>query len=203
VIAGFAIHHVHYPVAYSGGEPIAPDCWADAPVAAYGMPDPSEDALVPDPRVPHRYAPSCSDCPKNQWGTALGGRASKACPMRMRVALLVLGGEKSGAIQDPRQAVPAILDLSSTAVRPFRKYLARLQDAGAPYFTVISRVGFDQSKSWPLPSWEPIEPVEMRFKPRVRALVEAAPRLVTQSPWPLANEATTPATAITSSDDPL
>jgi len=187
VIACFAPYRSHYVQAYeAGGEPSKPDCWATARIlSTNGLPDSNEDNLRAHHGVTDRHSPACIECEFNKFGSALYGGRGKGCGERIKVAVLVVGGEKTGAIADPRLTTSALLDLSSTARPAFRKYVQRLADMKIPYFSVISRISFDPRRDFPSPIWTPTDPVPSPFKSTIRELVMSGPRLVTQSPWAL------------------
>src|SRR5262249_10555781 len=100
--------------------------------------------------------------------------------------------EKLGAIQSAQATIPCILNISPTARTAFRKYLLALQGV-ALYFSVVTRVSFDQKLDWPSPVWTPVAPVPPGFKDVVHGLVDRGPKLVTESPWPLADVPDEPA----------
>jgi hypothetical protein len=185
VVTSFAPIRSFFPDPYNASaEPKPPICWANAALTASGLPDQDADHLQPHPGVPSRQAGACMDCVRNKWGSGNGGRG-KACSERMQILLLIVGSEKLGAIQSTQATIPAILNISPTARPAFRKFLMGLQGL-APWFSVISRVSFDPKLDWPSPIWAPIGPVPSALKEAVHSLVDRGPRMVTESPWPLA-----------------
>jgi hypothetical protein len=205
IITGFAPAHVYRDQPYSANaEPTEPVCWATAELTESGLPDSDENALRAHPGVPSRQALRCADCRLNQWGTATNGGRGKACSLRMYVTALVVGGEKIGSCANPQACTAVMIDLSSTGQREFVKYVRNLQERGALYCSVISRVTFSDRETYPLPVWEPLAPVPPTFKDRIHALVESSPKLVTASPWALndvPDDRTETATGASGDDD--
>jgi hypothetical protein len=188
IIGAFAPFRAYYDRAYDAtAESATGVCWATAQIGDSGFPCTREADLRAHPGVVKRQSTNCSTCRFDKFGTALSGGRGKACPVRIKVAVLVLGGEKTGAIPDPMLATVAILDLPPTAKPAFANYLRKLQESKYPYFSVVTRVSFDPDANWSSPVYDPLEQVPDKFKERARSLVEKGPELVTTSLWPLAN----------------
>jgi len=177
IICGTSLYHAHFTKPFTPDENSKPDCWATSALDANGLPDNHEDALRPDPPVPHQYAELCKQCSLSKWGSKGKGIA---CPVRERVALLVLGGERCGMFTDPSLCIGGILDLSATARAVFGRLLTHLVITKTPPFAAVMRVSFDPNKkNWPSPVFVVAGRVQDEFRERVRQETEKAPGILT------------------------
>jgi len=116
VIIGWSNCRGYWPGSFAGGEP--PQCWSTDGVTGIG--DPGGE---------------CRRCPYAQFGTAVGAdgesRRGQACKAMRRLLLLL-----------PGQALPVLLTLPPTSLRPCRQYMLRLVSSDRlAYWQVITRFG--------------------------------------------------------------
>lgn len=93
IIAAWCLENVYYEGAFDADNRTPPTCFAFCK-----NPD-EKDEMGPHEKVDEdeafeRQADTCSECPKNEWGSAETGRG-KACSNRRRLAILPAGTYKS------------------------------------------------------------------------------------------------------------
>lgn len=122
VVAGYTNVNAWYGgVLYNPDSPSSPVCWAIS----------SDDKnMVPSNLSPDKQAETCAECWANQFGSAEKGDG-KACSNGIRVAVFPVDSIKAGE--------HAIVKISATGIRSFRKYLEQLTKvARVPSYAVIT-----------------------------------------------------------------
>jgi hypothetical protein len=152
----------YYQGAYVEGSSAPPTCW-------------SFDGVTPDATVEEKQSPSCATCKWNAIGSKINeatGAKGKACADRRRVVVaspdftvgpLLLGLPPTSAY-DRKNEVNEAKNWFALA-----QYGDFLNKNGAPYFGVVTRLGFDSRTAYP----------KILFKP-VRFLTEAEFARVTE-----------------------
>ena len=122
----------YYEGGYEEGASEGPTCW-------------SIDGKVPDPQGVAQ-APSCAACPKNQFGSRItdAGKKVKACGDSRRLAVIpendyaneVYGG-------------PMLLRIPASSLSNLSQYGKKMSNKGFPYNTIVTRVSFDTTVSFP------------------------------------------------------
>src|SRR5574343_171218 len=74
--------NIHYAKEYEEGVSNPPDCFA----ICDGIEDAANDELIPHSTVISKYATSCKECPKLQWGSAAKGKG-KDCSEYVLLAI--------------------------------------------------------------------------------------------------------------------
>lgn len=129
----------YYPNAYNPNLITAPACFAigNAP-----------DTLTPECDSPQHT--DCSGCPKNQFKSAPGGGAGKAC--RNQVIVAGIRGDGLGDL--------FTVTLAPTSIQAFSKYVIRLANAKLLPIQVVTQLKLDTTVSYPKFIFEPGSPVD-------------------------------------------
>jgi hypothetical protein len=136
VIADYVSMNMYYTGAYNANAVQPPACWALGKDLVN---------LGPSANVPSPQSTLCSDCPKNEWGSAAGGGKGKACKNTRR--LMVVGA----ALLETNlaEAQPYILSVSPTGLKHFDKYVTSLSDQGIHPAQVVTEISFDPNSAFP------------------------------------------------------
>lgn len=160
VLAGVVIaHHVtraYWAAEYSGGTP--PNC--SSLNGKVGQGDPGG---------------VCSDCPLNQYGTALKGEG-KACKEMHRVYLL-----------RPGETIPIILRLPPTSIKNFQRYATGLLRKNLSLKQVVTAFGLGKDKNKGGITYSKAEPtmvklLEPEAQANVRGMAEELVQYITTVP---------------------
>ena len=124
------IERLYYDGAFDATALVPPACSSmgiDAKVMR-----PSGDSLLPQSQY-------CSNCPKDQWGSAGGGRKGKACRETRRITFLDAENVKSAA--DVRMADVYAVRPPVTSISAFSDYVKGLvRDLRVPTFAVVTSI---------------------------------------------------------------
>lgn len=162
VILGYVSRNMYYKGQFQQGQFNPPTCFASGPI-------PSE--LAPDPKtVPHPEAKSCAECPHDQWGS--GGGKRKACKNVRLLAVVPPNADVNAPIM--------LLQVSPKAIKRWDTYVMTLGSRDQIPLSVVTRVGFDPTTTYPLLTFESEmdNPNEELHFPRIReamALLSQAP----------------------------
>lgn len=201
IILADIIENSWYEGAYDPSTPASPKCFAFAH---------DEDDLAPPDAVDkdpyfERQAPSCAECPRNEWGSADTGRG-KACKNVMRLAMIPAGIYKPTgkgrnitfdyeAIDDIAHFAKAevtYLKVPVMSVKNYSKYVKQLTaDLRRPPHGVVTNIYLEPDpKSQFKVMFELMDTVDSEFMPTImkRHKVEAASIDFAYSP-PLEDEA--------------
>lgn len=142
IIVEFISGNFYFDQPYVKGQVISPACFALGE-------DPDE--LVPSDNSPDRQAPTCAECPLNQFGSNGTG---KACQNRRQLVLLPPKGiDKETPLN--------VLSISPTALKGFDGYVAKL--AGAfrkPPAAFVTTIGFNPKVDYSQVMFGNPEPIE-------------------------------------------
>lgn len=187
IILADIIENSWYEGAYDPSTPASPKCFAFAH---------DEDDLAPPDAVdkdPYfdRQAPSCAECPRNEWGSADTGRG-KSCKNVMRLAMIPAGIYKPTgkgrnitfdyeAIDDIAHFAKAevtYLKVPVMSVRNYSKYVKQLTaDLRRPPHGVVTNIYLEPDpKSQFKVMFELMDAVDSEFMPTImkRHKIEAA-----------------------------
>lgn len=107
-----------------------PDCCSDNLIHGLGRRGNNDD---------HDGPHDCASCPMNQFGSAMKDgkpQAGKACGERAHIAFLMGEG-----------FLPNVVQVPSTSLAAWRKYLVRLSSFGKKYTAVVTSIGLVPKKS--------------------------------------------------------
>jgi hypothetical protein len=100
---------------------------------------------VPDPGVPIPQHKTCGGCPRSEWKPNRGGQD---CKQHKRVAVLLLPTLKTKpALKEPL-VEPVFFKVPPASLKPWRAYTDDLQDQGAPFQSVITRISFKPDRQF-------------------------------------------------------
>jgi len=121
-----------YQGGYEEGASEAPTCW-------------SIDGVVPDPAA-DKQAPSCAGCPKNQYGSRItdAGKKVKACGDSRRLAVI-----PEGDFANELYGGPMLLRVPASSLSNLAQFGKKMKNKGFPYNTIVTRVSFDHTVSFP------------------------------------------------------
>jgi hypothetical protein len=111
-----------------------PDCW-------------SLDAVKPDPSVINKINPTCANCPKNIFGSAMAqdgqARGGKACSDAKRIAVIMPGhlGSENPLI--------FMLRVPATSLKNLKAYSDLLARQGWEPAACVTRLQFDYQQAYP------------------------------------------------------
>lgn len=140
------ISKIYYPKGYEEGSSEAPACF-------------SMDGHRPDPNSSQQQADLCAACPHNQWGSKItpDGKKTKACADNRRIAVVSLADLKANG----PDATPLLLRIPGGSLTTLKEYAERtLAPRGFPYYSVVTRLGFDQQASYPKLVFRPMAPLD-------------------------------------------
>ena len=122
----------YYSGGYEEGASEAPTCW-------------SIDGTVPDAAA-DKQAASCAGCPKNQYGSRItdAGKKVKACGDSRRLAVI-----PEGDYANELYGGPMLLRVPASSLSGLAQFGKKMKNKGFPYNTIITRVSFDTTVSYP------------------------------------------------------
>lgn len=138
VVLDWVSLNVYYPGAYSATNRTGPACFAIGKVI---------EELTPSDSAPQKQsATNCADCPKNQWGTGVGGKG-KACKNQRRLVLVEPNFTDKSA--------PMSLYVSPTGLKSWNEYVRRLAvEQEALPVQVVTQITFDPNQAYPTLQFE-------------------------------------------------
>ena len=127
---------VYYAKTYAEGDDGQPDCW-------------SSNGQVPDPSIQTPQSKSCLTCKWNQFGSrvnqATGNTKGKACADIRRLA--VVPGDD---VENKMLGGPMLLRVPPASLSALGQFSDGLEAAKYPFNCLVTRIGFDMSKAYPL-----------------------------------------------------
>ena len=163
VILAGPVERLYYTSRYDPTKPEGPACFALGPTLS---------DLKPNPSAPSPQHSSCVGCPKDQWGSAIGGGKGKACSEKRR--LLVMTADSLTTAENVKVAEVAALRTPVTSVRPFATYLQTVASTTRrPLSSVITKISIvpDAKTQFKL-QFNYVKPIEDMSV--VRALIDRA-----------------------------
>lgn len=157
IILDWRMVNAYYTGPYDPANPKPPKCWAVGTLI---------DELAPPSIVEDRQHDACVTCPMNEFGSAPVGRG-KACKNQRRLAIV--------PIDATEETQPMTLTVSPTGLTPFENYVNRVSaEMGALPIQVITKIGFDPSKSYPSLIFQPASRVAPEQLPTLMGLRQVA-----------------------------
>jgi len=132
VILDYRFNNTYYKAMWDGQSSNRPDC------SATGS---NQEELKPAGDIETPIAPSCEECPMNEWGSAANGRGGKACQNKVRLALVTPDAESNAPIYT--------LDLTPTALKSFGAYMDACNKNSKLPINLVTEITFDPSASFP------------------------------------------------------
>jgi hypothetical protein len=134
IIVDFVARKNHYEGAFDKDNVSPPTCFA------IGFA--KHDNLIPSENSPEAQADACRNCALNKFEKLPTGKwKPKVCKDSYRLALI--------APDDDGQAKLFTLDISSTGVRDFEKYVASLSNLQKAPYNVVTDFSFDPKSDYP------------------------------------------------------
>lgn len=123
----------YYKGGWEEGSSDPPVCW-------------SIDGKVPDPGAPDKQSPSCAACPMNQFGSRVteAGKKVKACGDSRRIAVV-----PEGDLANDVYGGPMLLRVPASSLSNLSQFGKKMSNKGFPYNTIVTRVSFDHTVSFP------------------------------------------------------
>ena len=124
----------YYAAGFEEGDLNPPDCW-------------SLDAIKPDPAVVNKVSPTCGNCPKNIFGSAMAQdgskRGGKACADAKRVAVMMPGHLGKA------EPLLFLLRIPATSLKNLKAYSDLLSRQGWEPAACVTRLQFDYHQAYP------------------------------------------------------
>jgi hypothetical protein len=105
----------------------------------------SLNGVVPDPGVPIPQHKECNGCPRSEWKPNRGGQD---CKQHKRVAILLLPTLKTKPALKEALVEPVFFKVPPASLKSWRAYTDYLQDQGAPFQSVITRISFKPDRQF-------------------------------------------------------
>ena len=141
-----------------------------------------EDHLVPHPNVPAPQAPSCSECPNAEWGSAPGESKAQWCKTSRELMVMLITPETTAATI----AASDLLSISipPTSIKTWSKYANMLANQGLPPWAASTKVIIEPSKWQASTRYELVTPlnqdaeimsaIHARVQPTEDAMLDSA-----------------------------
>ena len=95
--------------------------------------------LKPNTNSPEKQSDLCSQCPKDQWGSAANGGKGKACAEKRR--LLIMTADSISSVESVNMGEVAALRTPVTSVKGFATYLQKIASATKrPLSAVVTKI---------------------------------------------------------------
>jgi hypothetical protein len=130
VIIASPVERMYYTSRYDPTKAVRPAC------SALGK---TMTGLSPNPAAEEPQSTDCTNCPKNQWGSAGNGSKGKACSEKRR--LFLVAADQIGSIAEVQKAEVACLRTPVTSVKGFATYVQNLSiSTKRPLAAVVTTV---------------------------------------------------------------
>jgi hypothetical protein len=130
VVMATGLLNAWYKDEYDPDNPVPPDC--------YALAEKDKNSMKPHPDSPMPQCSSCSECAKNEFGSAPRGRG-KACGNKVRLALLLASDLDDAAAASAAEF--AMATCSPTNVKAWAGYVSAIADEhGRPPWAVVTAV---------------------------------------------------------------
>ena len=128
-----ALSKTYYEGAYVEGDDTPPACS-------------SANGVHPDAGIKSPQSPQCDVCPQNVWGSKITpqGTETKACSDARRIAIV-----PSADMVNEACGGAMLLRIPAASLSTLAAYSDMLKQNSAPYYGVITKVGFDPEASYP------------------------------------------------------
>jgi hypothetical protein len=177
VAASANLTKTYYKDGYVDGSDASPDCW-------------SEDGVRPASATP--VASQCAICPMNVFGSKIGpgDKKLKACTDSRKLILV-----PAHDIANDTYGGAMLMRVPAASLGPIADYSKALNQAGVPFFAVVTRIQFDASAAYPkltmqairyLTEAEAAQVLELRNSPRVADILTGSATTAPALPPPAA-----------------
>jgi hypothetical protein len=130
VILSSPVERLYYTSRYDPTKPAGPVCFA----LGSTMSD-----LKPNVNATEKQFATCSNCPKDQWGSSANGGKGKACAEKRR--LLIMTADTVSSVEAVNAGEVAALRTPVTSVRGFATYLQKIASTTKrPLSAVVTRI---------------------------------------------------------------
>lgn len=128
-----ALSKTYYEGAYVEGDDTPPACS-------------SANGITPDAGIKEPQSSQCDTCPQNVWGSKITpqGTETKACSDARRIAVVPAADMANEACGGPM-----LMRVPAASLSTLAGYSDLLKQNNAPYYGVITKVGFDPDASYP------------------------------------------------------
>jgi len=144
-----------YRDAYQPGTGRPPDCYSDDLISGIG-----------DPGGP------CTDCPHNQWGTAINAQGQPTRGKECGEYRLLFAKLKGGGL------LPTVVVIPPSSLKSVREYLINLSDWAIPYYGVVTRFTLEKSDPVSIVRLSRVEALPPEAVAEVRAYAEGMRRVL-------------------------
>jgi hypothetical protein len=150
VVVDYLFHNKWFDTPYNGSKPTPPACYAFAR---------DEESLMAHDAAEDPQSDYCSNCEKNEWGSAGGGSRGKACTNSRRIWLLP--ADVSQSVDKAARLEPLQCDLPATSVKNFQKFVNDAAAAGlAPFQFVVELSVKPHERTLFQVYWKPMEQIK-------------------------------------------
>jgi hypothetical protein len=130
VILSSPVERLYYTARYDPTNPAGPVCFALGQTMT---------GLKPNTNSPEKQSDLCSQCPKDQWGSAANGGKGKACAEKRR--LLIMTADSISSVESVNMGEVAALRTPVTSVKGFATYLQKIASATKrPLSAVVTKI---------------------------------------------------------------
>jgi hypothetical protein len=150
VVVDYLFHNKWFDTPYNASKPTPPACYAFAR---------DEESLMAHDAAEDPQSDYCSNCEKNEWGSAGGGSRGKACTNSRRIWLLP--ADVSQSVDKAARLEPLQCDLPATSVKNFQKFVNDAAAAGlAPFQFVVELSVKPHDRTLFQVYWKPMEQIK-------------------------------------------
>ena len=153
VNASADVSKTYYASGYAEGAAESPDCWSENGITPLAPPE--KRPTLPQTGLPCH---DCRLCPYNVFGSKVNettGKGSKLCADTRKIAVMFAG--QDGVVADHERFGGALLmRVPASSLQIFAQYAANLQAQGLSYYSVVTRMAFDQTVAYPKFSLQPV-----------------------------------------------
>jgi hypothetical protein len=150
VVVDYLFHNKWFDSEYNSAKIVPPRCYAFAR---------DEESLQPHDQAEEQMSDYCSNCEKNEWGSAGGGSKGKACTNSRRIWLLP--ADVAQNIDKATRTDFLQCDLPATSVKNFQKFINDAASAGmAPFQFVVELSVKPHDRTLFQVYWKPLEQIK-------------------------------------------
>jgi len=150
VVVDYLFHNKWFDTPYSASKPVPPACYAFAR---------DEESLMAHDSAEDPQSDYCSNCEKNEWGSAGGGSKGKACTNSRRIWLLP--ADVAQSVDKAARTDFLQCDLPPTSVKNFQKFVNDAAAAGmAPFQFVVELSVKPHDRTLFQVYWKPMEQIK-------------------------------------------
>ncbi len=167
IIIDFAAHKRFYETSFDKDNPVPPNCYAVGFQA--------HDSLIPADTSPEAQSELCKGCERNKFTQNAAGKwLPKDCKDHYTLALLAPDDNGDGKLMT--------LNISSTGIKAFDKYVRDLANEGKALYEVLTEFSFDPKSDYASVRCAFVEDIPQSGLGLIVSVQEEAMRLVSQEP---------------------